>query len=154
MQTRLFLLAAVAALAGCLPASTSPMDGGPDTGGVDMTVAVTYTHDAQPIFMAKCSPCHTGQGLGGHNIGTTYSDALTPVTSVDAPMDCWGGMDPATGMLTMPKKVGECASIAINMGWMPYGAGCSASPPLDPNACLTADQKAVIAAWVAGGMVQ
>lgn len=145
---RLSLLAAAAALAGCLPPSTSPMDGG----GNDVAVAVTYAHDAQPVFMAKCSPCHAGQTLGGHNIATTYSDALTLVTSVDAPMGCWGGMDPSTGMPTMPKTVGECALIAINAGWMPYGAGCASTPPLDPNACLTADQKAVIAAWVAGGM--
>jgi len=144
---RLALLAAAAALAGCLPASTSPMDGGMN----DVAVAVTYAHDAQPIFMAKCSPCHAGETLGGHNIATTYSDALTLVTSVDA-MGCWDGMDPTTGMLTMPKKVGECALISINNGWMPMGAGCGGSAPADPSLCLTAAQKAVIAAWVAGGM--
>ena len=147
IHLRLSLLAAAAALAGCLPASTSPMDGG----GNDLPVAVTYAHDAQPVFMARCSPCHAGQTMGGHNIATTYSDALTLVTSVDA-QGCWDSMDPMTGMPTMPKKVGECALISINNGWMPFGAGCSASPPLDPTACLTADQKAVIAAWVAGGM--
>jgi hypothetical protein len=148
MNLRLSLIAAAAALTGCAPAATSPMDG-----GGDMTVAVTYTHDAQPIFMAKCSPCHAGQTLGMHNIATTYSDALIDVTSVDA-QGCWGGMDPATGDLTMPKKVGECALISINNGWMPYGAACSNSTPLDPAACLSADQKAVITAWVAAGMPQ
>jgi len=144
----LLTLSSLPSSLGCLPASTSPMDGGGDTSAL-----VTYTHDAQPIFMAKCSPCHSELGLGNHNIATTYTDALKPVDSPDA-MGCWGAMDPTTGELSMPKKVGECALISINNGWMPMSAGCSANPPLDPNACLTMDQKSVIAAWVAAGMPQ
>src|SRR3954470_18825903 len=90
---------AALALFGCLPASTSPMDGGnADTGG-----AVTYTKDVQPILTVKCTPCHTGSGLGNHNIGTTYSDALKPVQSMDS-FGCWNDTDPT--MFTMPKKIG------------------------------------------------
>ena len=140
--------AAALVVLGCAPPATAPDDGG----GTDTTTgAVTYTKDAQPIFMVKCMPCHTGQGLGNHNIGTTYADALRDVSSVDS-MGCWNDTDP--NMHTMPKKIGECASILINSGFMPFGAGCGNTTPLDPAACLSSDQKATIAAWVAGGLKQ
>jgi len=137
--------AAAAATAGCLPAATSPMDASSMDGGG----TVTYTKDVQPILMAKCSPCHAGQNQGQHNIATTYSDALKPVTSVDA-MGCWDGMDPATGNLTMPKTVGACALISIMRGWMPMGMSCYNDPR--PATCVQLDQQDVIAAWVAAGM--
>jgi hypothetical protein len=138
---------AALALFGCLPASTSPMDGSvTDTGG-----AVTYTRDVQPILMVKCAPCHTGSGLGNHNIGTTYADALKPVQSSDS-LGCWNDPDDTTH--TMPKKVGECAQILILNGRMPNGAGCANNPPLEPTMCLTDAEKAVIAAWVAAGLPQ
>src|SRR3954471_980987 len=141
-----FLATAALALFGCLPASTSPNDGGGDT-----AAAVTYTKDVQPIFMARCTPCHTGSHLGNHDIGINYADALKPVESVDS-FCCWNDPDDTTH--TMPKKVGECAQILILNGRMPYGAGCASNPPLDPTMCLTAGEKAVIAAWVAAGLPQ
>jgi hypothetical protein len=145
----LFAVAALAAggAGGCLPDSNSPTDGGSDT-QPDAVAAVTYTKDVRPILMAKCSPCHTGQMLGGHDIGTTYADALKPVTSVDS-QGCWN--DPE---MTMPKKIGECALILVTSGQMPMGAGCGATPPLAPDMCLSADQKATLMAWVAAGMPQ
>jgi hypothetical protein len=129
-------VAAVAAL-GCAPDAISPTDGG---GGV------TYTKDVQPILMAKCAPCHTTQGLGGHNIATTYADALKPVTSLDA-MGCWND-----AAMTMPKKIGECALISIMNGWMPMSMGCFNTPR--PPECVSQAQQDVITAWVAAGMPQ
>lgn len=138
-----FLTTLALMLAGCVPASSSPTD---DAGG-----AVTYTKDVQPIFMAKCSPCHAGQNLGKHDIATTYADVLRPIESFDS-FGCWNDTDPT--MNTMPKKIGECSLVLIMNGRMPNGAGCGNAIPLEPAMCLSSDQKAVIAAWVAGGMRQ
>jgi hypothetical protein len=151
-------------LVGCAPPVDSPKrsdagadaDAGADTAadgkdGGDAGAAVTYTKDVQPILMAKCSPCHTTEGLGNHNLASTYADAMKPVESVDS-TGCWNDADQT--MFTMPKKVGECALILIMSGRMPMGAGCGGSMPLDPSACLSADQKATIAAWVAAGLPQ
>jgi hypothetical protein len=144
--TRVALTLAAAGALGCLPAVEAPADGGTppvDSGGADAGPTVTYAKDVQPIFMVKCAPCHTGEGLGGHNIGTTYADALMPVTSLDA-MGCWDST------MTVPKTTGECALISIMNGWMPMSMGCFNTPR--PDTCVTLDQQAVVAAWVAGGM--
>jgi hypothetical protein len=139
-------LAAALAL-GCAPDPISPTDGGPQSGdaGDGGGGTVTYTKDVQPIFMAKCGPCHTGQGLGGHNIGTTYADALKPVMSLDA-MGCWNAD------LTVPKKKGECALISIMNGWMPMSKQCFITPR--PAECVSLTEQDVVAAWVAAGMPQ
>jgi hypothetical protein len=133
---------------GCLPAVEAPMDSGTppvDAGGGDTAPVVTYTKDVQPILGVKCAPCHTGEGLGGHNIGNTYADALMPVSSLDA-MGCWDST------LMVPMTVGACALISIMNGWMPMSMGCFNTPRPDP--CVTLDQQAIIAAWVAEGMPQ
>jgi len=167
------ILAAVAGLlAGCVPGSTVVQDAGHDAGadanndasndanndlsndvsnndGGDAAKVVTYTKDVQPIFVAKCSPCHADQDQGEHNIATHYEDASKPVQSFDS-FGCWNDSDPS--MFTMPKKVGECALILIMNGRMPQGAGCFNAMPEDPSKCLSSDQKATIAAWVAAGM--
>ena len=107
---------------------------------------VTYTKDVQPILMAKCAPCHTTEGLGAHNIATTYDDVHDPVQSLDAPAGCFkDGFDK-----TMPKTMGECALAAIMEGWMPMAMGCFNTPR--PAACVTLAEQDVIAAWVAAGM--
>jgi hypothetical protein len=140
-------LAAVAAL-GCAPASTSPDDGGGggSGGGGSGGGGVTYTKDVKPLFMVKCAPCHTTDGLGAHNIGTTYADALKPVESLDAPAGCFlDGFD-----RTMPKKIGECALAAIMEGWMPMGKSCFNTPR--PAECVSLAQQDIVAAWVAAGM--
>jgi hypothetical protein len=167
---RLFPAVALLAL-GCLPASNTASDAGAtdthapdaadaadaspsDTGAADRVEAaptVTYTKDVQPIFQAKCSPCHSELDLGRHNIATTYADALHDIESVDS-YGCWNDSDP--NMFTMPKRVGECALILIMNGRMPSGAGCGGSMPEDPSKCLSAEQKALVAAWVAAGMPQ
>jgi hypothetical protein len=148
-----FALASVVAGGGCAPdSSTVATDGGGADGGAGGSAAtVTYTKDVQPILMAKCAPCHTGQSLGDHNIATTYADALKQVKSVDS-LGCWNDTDPT--MFTKPKMVGECALILIMNGRMPNGAGCGNAMPLEPDMCLSAQQKSVIAAWVAAGLPQ
>ena len=132
-------------LAACLPASTTPTDGGGgmDTGGG----APTYTKDVQPILQAKCATCHTTEGMGGHNVAADYEEVHMPVMSVDA-QGCWGDPD----NMAMPKTIGECSWISIMRGWMPFAAGCGGTDPLDPSLCLTAAQKGTIQAWVAAGM--
>ena len=143
MSVRIVMAFTLLTAAGCLPGETSPNDAGSsDTGG-----AVTYTKDIQPIFMVKCAPCHTGDSQGGHNIGTTYADALLPVNTVDAPAGCFKDVDK-----TMPKTIGECTLPAIMEGWMPMAMGCFNTPRPDP--CVTTAQQDVVAAWIAGGMKQ
>ena len=134
---------------GCLPPATSPSDGSASDGSPsDGSAAVTYTKDVQPIFMAKCADCHTIQGLGGHNIGTTYADALKPVTSLDAPAGCY--TDGFTGMV--PKTIGECTLAAIMEGWMPMAKMCFVTPR--PDVCVSLAEQDIIAAWVAASMPQ
>jgi hypothetical protein len=142
IHIRSLLAAAVssAALMGCLPASTTAMDGGTDT----TTAAITYTKDVQPILAAKCSPCHAGQSQGQQNIVTNYDDVNKDVVSTDA-VGCWN--DDA---MTMPKKMGECALILARSGRMPYAMGCDQMPT--QAVCVTAAEQDVMAAWIAAGM--
>jgi hypothetical protein len=131
------LFLTTAAAAGCLPAETSTAHAG-----------VTYTKDIKPIFAAKCAPCHTVEGQGMHNLGTTYSDAFKPVTSLDAPAGCFkDGFD-----RMMPKTIGECTLPAIMEGWMPMAMMCFMTPR--PAPCVTLEQQDLVAAWIAAGMPQ
>ena len=134
---------AALSLLACAPTPTSKTDGGGDTGG-----AITYTKDVQPILMAKCSPCHTTQSLGNHNLASTYADAHTDVESFDS-FGCWEGPN-----MDIPVTVGECALILSMNGRMPMGAGCGSPTPLDPAACVSSAEQAVLAAWIAAGMPQ
>jgi hypothetical protein len=142
-------LAAVAAL-GCAGNVSPGNDGGGGSGGGggggSSGGGVTYTEDVRPILMAKCAPCHTTQGLGAQNIGTTYADVKKPVQSLDAPAGCF--LDGFERM--MPKTMGECALVAIMEGWMPMAMSCFNMPR--PDACVTVAQQEIIAAWVAAGM--
>jgi hypothetical protein len=128
MSTRSSILfLAIAAAAGCAPDATSP-----DAG-------VTYTKDIRPIFMVKCAPCHTTDGLGMHNLGTTYADAFKPVTSLDAPAGCFkDGFDKM-----MPKTIGECTLPAIMEGWMPMAMMCFNTPR--PAPCVTTAEQDLVA---------
>jgi hypothetical protein len=141
------VLGTVVALA-CAPTPTSKSDasGTGGTGGGGGSGGVTYTNNVQPIFMARCAPCHTTQGLGAHNIASTYDDVHDPVVSLDAPAGCFkDGFDK-----TMPKTMGECALAAIMEGWMPMGGACFNMPR--PDGCVTLAEQDVVAAWVAAGM--
>jgi hypothetical protein len=138
------VLAAVAT-GGCLPESGS-LDNDGGAGGGGGSGGVTYTRDIKPIFMAKCAPCHTTEGLGGHNLGTTYADVRKPAVSLDAPAGCF-----FDGLYrTMPKTMGECALVSIMDGWMPMASGCFNTPR--PPGCVTLVEQEVVAAWVAAGM--
>lgn len=98
----------------------------------------TYTADTQPIFMEKCDTCHTGDGLGGHNIGINYADALQPADDGN----CSG--------LT----VGQCTIVLVQAGEMPLGAGCSGNPAQDAGnaACLTQAEQDALQAWIDDGL--
>jgi hypothetical protein len=129
---------AAAALLACAPTPTMRSDAA-DT--------VTYTEDVQPIFAAKCGPCHTTQSQGHHNIAADYAVVNMPIQSPDS-FGCWNDVD-----MTMPKKMGECALILIMNGRMPMSAGCG-TPTEDPAVCVSAAEEAIIAAWIAAGMPQ
>ena len=102
---------------------------------------VTYTEDTQPIYADKCAPCHTTLGLGGHNIGTNYEDALEPATIFP---EC---TEP--GLL-----IGECTIVLIQEGVMPLGAGCTGDPVQDADnpACTTQEEQDLIQAWIDAGL--
>lgn len=131
--------AASALMMGCLPASTTPMDG-----GTDMATGVTYTNQVQPILLAKCSPCHAGQTQGRHDIATNYDDVHKDIDSLDA-VGCWKDAE-----MTMPMTVGECALILSRSGRMPYAMGCDQMPT--QAVCVTPAELQVMAAWVDAGM--
>ena len=99
----------------------------------------TFALDASPIFVAKCAPCHTGLGFGGHNIATTYADALTAAGHPSCP-----GLN-----------VGQCTIVRIQSGQMPQGAGCTGNPVLDAGnaSCLTANEQTIIQNWINGGLL-
>ncbi len=97
--------------------------------------APTYNDDVQPIFEAKCAPCHTIFGSGGHNIGTSYTDSLLPSNA------CPG------------ETIGGCALIRVQDGSMPQGAGCTGDPAQDAGnaACLTQEEQDTVQAWLDAG---
>jgi hypothetical protein len=145
-----FAFAAVAA-SGCAPDATTPDGGGGGSGGSGGgggAALVTYTKDVKPIFMVKCATCHTTEGAGAHNIGTTYTDAFKMVMTTDAPAGCFKDGDAKT----MPKTIGECTLPAIMEGWMPMGMYCFNTPR--PPECVSVAEQEVVAAWIAAGMPQ
>ena len=110
--------------------------GPPGPGAVAPTV--TWTNDVQPIFSSKCTPCHTGLGVGDHNVGSVYTDALLPADSSEC-----------NGLL-----VGACTIVLIQSGEMPQGAGCTGNPALDEGnaACLTQAEQDSVQAWIDAGL--
>ena len=100
--------------------------------------AITYSNDVQPIFGAKCAPCHTGLGVGGNNIGTDYTDALNPA-----------GNSNCSGL-----NVGQCSLVLIQLGEMPQGAGCTGDPAQDAGnaACLTQLEQDTVQIWIDLGL--
>jgi hypothetical protein len=121
--------------------------GGSASGGTSGGAAVSYAKDVQPILMAKCAPCHAGEGLGHHNIASTYADAKRPVESLQFD-ECWADFTTATG----PKTTGECSMLLARAGKMPASVGCDRPTPPNPSLCTTPAQNDILAAWVASGM--
>ncbi len=109
------------AVESCLAPGDEDCDGQSDEG---CGGPVTYTADVQPIFAAKCGPCHTGSGSGSHNIGTSYADTQL------ASYYCLG------------QTKGECALVRIQNGSMP------GSPAVTPA------EQAIIQVWINQGMPQ
>lgn len=99
----------------------------------------SYGANVQPILGTKCVPCHTGLGLGGHNIGTVYADSLNAA-----------GHPSCTGL-----TVGQCALVRVRAGQMPQGGGCTGNPVTDAaNAnCLNYNQQTLLSSWINGGLL-
>jgi len=107
--------------------------GGSGDGGGDP--AASFSADVQPIFSAKCAPCHTTANSGGVNFATIYED-----TQGDA-FRCPG------------EKVYGCILIRIQNGQMPRFSGCTGDPALDIDnaSCLTQEEQDRVSAWVDAG---
>jgi len=104
-------------------------------------VTLTYDTHAQPILEAKCGDCHTGAGVGGHDIGINYVDA----PSAPSHEGCLG------------LNLAQCALVRIELGQMPAGAGCGGVVDDDaPNApmCITTSEFETLTQWVATGMLE
>lgn len=106
-------------------------------GQVNEGCAVTYAGEIQPIFAAKCGPCHVALKSGGANLAVSYADTQKPAYS------CAG------------KTKGACSAVRIQNGTMPTGMVCSGNPGTDAgkSACLTAAEQATLQAWIAGGQL-
>jgi hypothetical protein len=99
---------------------------------------VTY-RDVKPLFVAKCTPCHSAGGIGAslHTLADSYETANKPS----------GGSCPGL-------KVGECTIVLVQKGFMPFDRKCTGDPSKDVGnaACLTAAQQQLLSDWVAGGL--
>jgi hypothetical protein len=115
----------------CFTASDEDCDGQVNEGCV-----VRYA-DVQPIFQAKCAPCHTTLGRGGTNFATSYAQSQLPSYS------CTGSTK------------GACTIVRIHNGTMPPGGACTGNPTIDSSrsACLNAVQQQVLADWITGGQL-
>lgn len=115
---------------------STPLDDNCD-GQVNEGCAVTYAGEIQPIFAAKCGPCHVALKNGGANLAVSYADTQKPAYS------CAG------------KTKGACSAVRIQNGTMPTGMVCSGNPGTDAgkSACLTAAEQATLQAWIAGGQL-
>jgi hypothetical protein len=109
--------------------------------GCGSSGGVTYTKDVRPIFMAKCGSCHGGQGAGGQNIATTYSDTQRRAAIFS---QC----------TSTQQTIGQCALTLIKDGTMPFMVGCSGNPTADASraACTTQAQQDTIQAWIDAGL--
>ncbi len=108
------------------------------SGGSCDNRAVYYDSDMQAIFQAKCSPCHTGATCsGGVCFPNDYAD-----TQGSAGAATCSGLD-----------VWECINKRIDEGSMPRMRGCSGDPATDEgdSDCLTAEEHALLDAWIAAG---
>lgn len=104
----------------------------------DASAAVTYA-TVQPIYAAKCTPCHTGGTSGGHNIGSDFASA-------DKPADLFPKQCP-------DRTKAACSIVLIKAGIMPFGAKCTGDPAKDTAnpACLTQAEQDLIQSWVDAG---
>ncbi len=117
----------------------TPGAANPPCGG--SAAAPTWATDMQPIFQAKCSPCHVGTSptmcSSGACFGSHYDAALQAANNAA----CQG------------LSVYECIPVRLGDGSMPLGAGCTGDPTLDAGnaSCLTAAEWDLLNQWVAAG---
>jgi len=115
-----------------------------DTATAEDTTAANVTFDGpHAIFAAKCSPCHTGAGSGGHNIGESDLAAAFADAEKDAQIGKCDGL-----------TKGACTIVRIQAGDMPKGAGCTGDPSQDSGnaSCLTQAEQDTIQAWIDAGI--
>jgi uncharacterized protein YjbI with pentapeptide repeats/mono/diheme cytochrome c family protein len=100
---------------------------------------VYYTPDVQPILQAKCATCHTTDCSGGTCFATSFSDAIKAASGACSPL-----------------TVAQCIPIVLATGAMPAGRGCTGDPISDTGSpgCLTANERAIVDAWVAASNPQ
>jgi hypothetical protein len=147
--TLLFLLTFILACSGSSGGGGTPppVDGAAGAGGIDSGTgadtgppAATY-QKVKPLFVAKCTPCHSAGGIGAsfHTLADSYDTANKPADS--------GGACPG-------KKIGECTLVMVKMGFMPFGKMCTGDPSKDAanTACLTAPEQKLLEDWIAGGL--
>lgn len=110
----------------------------PGPGAAPLQGPTTYSRDVQPIFLAKCSPCHTGTQLSPYTFAGNYASNLLPAETELCPN----------------MNVGQCAQQRIANGQMPSGRGCSGDAEADAGnaACLTAAEQQTVANWIGDGM--
>ena len=110
------------------------------TGGTGGSTVVVYAQ-VKPIFVAKCTPCHSAGGIGAshHTLADSNADAKKAAEEAV----CTG------------KTIGECTLIQVQGGEMPLGKGCTGNPAQDASnpACLTQAEQDLLAAWIAGGLM-
>lgn len=99
---------------------------------------VTWTADIQPVFEELCAPCHTGLGLGGHDLGTSYAAAN----------------DAAVNAVCDGLTKGACTIVRIQSGEMPPGRGCTGDPVADVanDACLDSAEQDIVQSWIDAGI--
>jgi hypothetical protein len=122
---------------------TTPFSASASSGSGSGGAPVTYTADAQPIFEAKCAPCHTTDDAGGSDFAANYADTQVAPNTALAPA--------CSGVPT----VGACTVIRIENGSMPFGAGCTGNPTTDAAnmACLTAAEEVTLVEWIMDGQM-
>jgi hypothetical protein len=116
--------------------------GGSGTTGTGGTGGGTVTYaQVKPIFVAKCTPCHSAGGIGStfHTLADSNADAHK--TAINA--ECQG------------QTKGACTLTRVADGEMPMGKGCTGDPSADAAnpACLTQEEQDMLAAWIAGGLM-
>ena len=114
-----------------------------DTATVDTTEPAGEPFDGpHAVFAAKCTPCHSNNGSGGHNMGASDIDAAYTDSQKNAGA-CSG--------LTK----GACALVRVQAGQMPLGAGCTGDPGQDSGnaACLTQAEQDLLEQWIDDGQL-
>ncbi len=113
------------------PEDTSPDSDAPDSTPLEPDVGPTpptWNLDVAPLLAVRCAPCHTGGSkLGGLSVNTY---AATQIPSVACP---GANMATAIALKSAPNS----------------GCGGTVMPPAGPP--LTADELAMLEAWVAAG---